>query len=146
AGLSSLPGAGRLAPGLPALPAKSLIAVLLAGLAFAGEMGWAAPSPSLTPAALLVARLLVLRRLLPLRLLTAAPAGAAAAPAGLLSWSHGARRAVGRWLAVAALQEGDPAGAMKAAVDPDDLLLAQVLALEGRWREAIEHASKVARA
>lgn len=146
AGVSSLRWAGRLAPGLTELPAKSLIAVLLAGLAFAGEMGWAAPSPSLTTAALIVAPLFVFGPLLLLGLVRAGRAGAAAALAGLLYWSHGARRAVGRWLAVAALQEGDPAGAMKAAVDPDDLLLAQVLALEGRWREAIEHASKVARA
>src|SRR5690606_33492084 len=145
AGVSSLRWAGRLAPGLTELPAKSLISTLLALLALAGELGWAAPSPLLRTAALVVAPLFVLGPLLLLALVRAGRAGLAAALTRALYWTPGGRRALGRWLAVAALQEGDPGGALALVPEPDDLLLAQARALEGRWPEALEHAAKVAR-
>ncbi len=145
AGVSSLRWAGRLAPGLTELPAKSLIATLLAVLALAGELGWAAPSPTLTTVALVVTPLFVLGPLALLALVRVGRSGVAAALARLLYWTRGGRRALGRWLAVAALQEGDPEGALRLMPEPDDLLLAQAMALEGRWREALEHATRVAR-
>jgi len=145
AGVSSLRWSGRLAPGLTELPAKSLIATLVAVLALAGELGWAAPSAPLRTAALVVAPLYVFGPLLLLALVRAGLSAPAAALARLLYWTRGGRRALGRWLAVAALQEGDPEGALRLAPEPDDLLLAQAMALQGRWREALEHATRVAR-
>jgi len=145
AGVSSLRWAARLAPGLSELPAKSLIATLLSVLALAGELGWAAPSPSLTTAALVVGPAFVLGPLVMLALVRVGRSGLAAALSRLLYWTPLARRAVGRWLAVAALQEGDPEGALLVTPEPDDLLIAQARALQGRWAEALEHAAKVAR-
>src|SRR5690554_3764695 len=124
---------------------RSLIATLLSVLALAGELGWAAPSPALRLSALVVGPVFVFAPLLLLAVVRAGRAGAAAGLARLLYWTPTGRRAVGRWLAVAALQEGDPVGALRLAPDPDDLLLAQASALQGRWREALEHALAVAR-
>ncbi|HLV12942.1 MAG TPA: rhomboid family intramembrane serine protease [Trueperaceae bacterium] len=145
AGVSSLRWAARLAPAFTELPMRSLIATLLSVLALAGELGWAAPSPALRLAALVVGPVFVFAPLLLLAVVRAGRAGAAAGLARLLYWTPTGRRAVGRWLAVAALQEGDPVGALRLAPDPDDLLLAQARALQGRWREALEHALAVAR-
>src|SRR5690606_18686443 len=122
-----------------------LISTLLALLALAGELGWAAPSPLLRTAALVVAPLFVLGPLLLLALVRAGRAGLAAALTRALYWTPGGRRALGRWLAVAALQEGGAGGAAGAVRGAADELLAAGAGAGGRWPEALEHAAKVAR-
>ena len=143
AGVSALRWATRLAPVLTELPAKTLIATVLAVLALMGEMGWAAPSRWLTLAAVVLAPLYVFGPVVLLALVRAGRSKWAAAGLNLLYWTRLSRHALGRWLAVAALHEGDPSGALVVAPDPDDLLAAQAALLEERWEEAIDHATSV---
>src|SRR5690606_19961571 len=125
AGVSALRWATRLAPVPTELPAKTLIATVLAVLALMGEMGWAAPSRWLTLAAVVLAPLYVFGPVVLLALVRAGRSKWAAAGLNLLYWTRLSRHALGRWLAVAALHEGDPSGALVVAPDPDDLLAAQ---------------------
>src|SRR5690606_30733419 len=143
AGVSALRWATRLAPLLTELPAKTLIATFLAVLALAGELGWAAPARALTVAAIVLAPLYVFGPVALLALVRAGRARWAAAGMRLLYWTPLGRRALGRWLAVAALHEGDPAGALAVAPEPDDLLVAQADLLRGNWAGAVEHARRV---
>lgn len=143
AGVSALRWATRLAPLLTELPAKTLIATVLAVLALAGEMGWAVPARSLSLAAIVLAPLYVFGPVALLALVRSGRARWAAAGLRLLYWTALGRRSLGRWLAVAALHEGDPAGALAVAPEPDDLLAAQAALLEGRWDAALEHARRV---
>lgn len=143
AGVSALRWATRLAPLLTELPAKTAIATVLVVLALAGELGWAAPARLLTLAAMVIGPLYVFGPVLLLALVRANRTGLAATGMRLLYWTPMGRRALGRWLAVAALHEGDPAGALALASEPDELLSAQAALLQGRWEGAIEHARSV---
>lgn len=128
---------------LTELPAKTLIATVLSVLALAGELGWATPARSITVAAFVLGPIYVFGPVALLALVRAGRTGWAGAGLRLLYWTRAGRGALGRWLAVAALHEGDPEGALAVTPEPDDLLVAQAHLLQERWDDAIEHARRV---
>lgn len=137
AGFSAIRWASRMAPLTSELPAKTLIATLFAGLAAAAEYGMIGAPTWLITAALIVGPLFVFG---PLALVYAVRAGAwrpALLVVRLLYWTPEGRNAIGRLLAQAALQEGNPEAALALAPARDALLLTQAHLLEGDWQAVL---------
>lgn len=137
AGLSATRWAARMAPLFSELPAKTLIATLLAALGAAAEYGAVAAPGWLVSVAAVVGPVYVFG---PLLLVYAVRAGAwrpAKAVLGLLYWTEGGRAALGRLLAQAALREGQPEVALELAPQHDAVLLAQAHLLEGDWEAVL---------
>lgn len=138
AGLSATRWAARLAPLASELPAKVLIATLLAGLAAAAEVGWLRAPAALSLTALVLAPIFVFAPLLLVYLVRAGGWRPARALTHLLYWTAEGRAALGRLLAQAALQEGDPEAALALAPKHDALLLSQAHLLEGDWQAVLD--------
>lgn len=137
AGASAVRWATRLAPLTSELPAKTLIATLLSAYAAAGGLGWLAVPGWLATLALAVAPVYVFTPLLLVYLVRGGGWRPALALTRLLYWSEGGRAALGRLLAQAALQEGDPEAALALAPKRDALLLSQAHLLEGEWEAVL---------
>lgn len=138
AGLSASRLAMRMAPLSSEFPAKTVIATLLAGLAAAAEFGLLRAPPWIVVAAAVLAPIYVFAAPLLVYLVRAGGARAAGALARLLYWSPEGRAAVLRLLAQAALQVGDPRGALALSPVKDALLLSQALLLEGDWEGVLK--------
>lgn len=137
-GLSVTRWAARLAPLWSEFPAKTLIATVLAGLGAATGLTWLRAPLGLVTVASIVGPLFVFGPLAMVALVRSGRWRWARAAVSALYWAHDGRAAVGRLLAQAALQEGDPEAALALAPDRDPLLLAQAYLLEEAWGEVLK--------
>lgn len=138
AGLSASRWAARLAPLASELPAKTLIATLLAGLAAAAELGLLSAPAWLVLTATILSPIYVFAPLLLLYLVRAGRRRPVQFLQRALYWTAEGRHALGRLLAQAALQEGDPETALALATERDALLLVQAHLLEGEWEAVLD--------
>lgn len=129
----------RLAPLPNEFPLATVLATLLAGvvavvtIGSGSATGWNAPPQALVVAALVLGALYVFGPVLAIALVRSGSWRLADRLVGLLYRTDGGRRAVGRLLAQAALQVGDPAAARSLAHEADPLVLAQAMRLERDW-------------
>lgn len=128
----------RLAPLWSELPAKSVIATVLAALVFSTSFTTFDASSALRWSALILAPLYVFAPWLLTVLARARRYRLAKAATTLLYWTADGRSAVRRLLAQAALQQGDADEALALAAQQDALLLAQAYALKGDWSALLE--------
>lgn len=131
AGFSATRWASRMAPLWSEFPAKTLIATLLAGLAAAAEYGTLSAPGWLVAVATVLGPLFVFGPLLLVYLVRNGGWRPARLLLRLLYWTQEGRAALGRLLAQAALQEGQPEAALALSEQRDALLLAQAHLLEG---------------
>lgn len=138
AGISVTRWAARMAPLWSEFPAKTLIATVLAGLGVATGLTWLRAPAGLVTIASVVGPLYVFG---PVGLVALVRAGRWRVARGLeqaLYWTADGRAAVGRLLAQAALQEGDPEAALELAPRKDPLLLSQAYLLLEEWDEVLK--------
>lgn len=127
-----------MAPLWSEFPAKTLIATALAGLAAAAEYG-AIDAPSwLIAVATVVGPLFVFGPLLLVYLVRNGGWRVARVVLQALYWTPEGRGALGRLLAQAALQEGQPEAALALSAQRDSLLLAQAHLLEGDYEAVLK--------
>lgn len=127
-----------MAPVTSELPAKTLIATVLAGLAAAAEYGMIGAPSWLIMAALILGPLFVFGPLVLIYLVRSGAWKPALLIVRLLYWTSEGRNAIGRLLAQAALQEGNPEAALRLAPTRDALLLTQAHLLEGDWQAVLD--------
>ena len=138
-GIYSVGRSLRLAPVHNEYPASTLLATILAGVVAVasigarGATGWPQPPALLEVAALLLGVLYVFGPVLAIALVRSGAWRAGGTLVTLLYRTESGRRAVGRLLAQAALQTGDPNAARSLARGEDALLLAQAASLERDW-------------
>ncbi len=118
-------------------PAKTLLATLLAGLAAAAEYGLLNAPDWVVTVAAIVGPLFVFGPLLLVYLVRNGGWRPARAALRLLYWTAEGRGALGRLLAQAALQEGQPEAALALSEQRDPLLLAQAHLLEGDFEAVL---------
>ncbi len=128
----------RVAPLWSELPAKALIATVLAALVFTTAFTAFTASPVLRLTALIVGPLYVFGPFALVVLARARRYSLAARITDLAYWTPEGRAAMRRILAQAALQQGDADAALQLEPRHDALLLAQALALKGAWHEVLE--------
>lgn len=138
AGVSAVRWSLRLAPFATEFPAKTTIATLLAGFAAAHGLGLVDAPSELRLAGLVLGPIFVFAPLLMLALVRSGSWRIAAALLGALYWTEQGRGAVGRLLAQAAVQAGDPEAAKALVVHADGLLIAQARRLEGDWEGVLQ--------
>lgn len=122
-----------MAPLWSELPAKTLIATLLAGLAGAADYGLLSAPGWLVTLATVLAPIFVFVPLLLVYLVRSGGWRVALPVSRLLYWTEEGRAALGRLLAQAALQVGDPEGALQLSPQRDALLLTQAQLLKGDY-------------
>lgn len=137
AGLSATRWAARMAPLWSEFPAKTLCASLLAGLAAAAEYGAINAPQWVIIAATVLGPLFVFGPLLLVALVRNGGWRPALTLMRLLYWTPEGRGALGRLLAQAALQEGQPEAALSLSPQRDSLLLAQAHLLEGDYEAVL---------
>ena len=127
-----------MAPLWSEFPAKTLCATLLAGLAAAAEYGAIGAPAWVITAAVILGPLFVFGPLLLVYLVRNGGWRPALLILKLLYWTKEGRGALGRLLAQAALQEGQPEAALALSEQRDSLLLAQAHLLEGEYEAVLE--------
>ncbi|MFA5552167.1 MAG: rhomboid family intramembrane serine protease [Trueperaceae bacterium] len=137
AGLSATRWAARMAPLWSEFPAKTLCATVLAGLAAAGEYGAVQMPGWFIAVATVVGPIYVFGPLLLVYLVRNGGWRPATVFLKLLYWTQEGRSALGRLLAQAALQEGDPEAALALSPVRDALLMTQAHLLEGDWEAVL---------
>lgn len=127
-----------MAPLWSEFPAKTLIATVLAGLGAATGLTWLRAPTGLVTVALIVGPLYVFGPIALVALVRAGRWRLAAALVQVLYWARDGRAAVGRLLAQAALQDGDPEAALALSPRKDPLLLSQAYLLMEAWDEVLK--------
>lgn len=127
-----------MAPLWSELPAKTLCATVLAGLAAAAEYGTIGAPAWLVAAAVVLGPVFVFAPQLLVYLVRTGAWRPARVLLNLLYWTAEGRAALGRLLAQAALQEGEPEVALALAPQRDALLLTQAHLLEREWEAVLQ--------
>lgn len=127
-----------MAPLSSELPAKTMLATLLAALAAAADYGLLHAPSWLVTAAVMVTPIYVFGPLLLIYLVRVRGHQLARVIKNVLYWTPEGRESLGRLLAQAALQEGDPEAALALAPSRDALLLAQAYLLEEEWQAVLD--------